>query len=189
MDIIHLLVVLAGILSPFLFLGIFFYGGHAERRAIKRDERKYGREGLKAMLDVPAGECPFCSGDVHLGLERMDGQYFHVIKRACPNGCLTVYPIAVGMRIPGPSVEEARGNAVELWNQAVRTVSNPAACGRCGARPVWWVRPGDYRLRCPECGNRGPDGIRDLAAAARLWNGGQEAQRCAKCLEDRLNAA
>lgn len=116
MDIIHLLIVLAGILSPFLFLGIFSYGGHAERRAIKRDERKYGREGLKAMLDVPAGECPFCSGNVHLGLERMDGQYFHVIKRACPNGCLTVYPIAVGMQIPGPSVEEARGNAVELWN-------------------------------------------------------------------------
>lgn len=141
MDIIHLLVVLTGILSPFLFLGIFFYSGHAERRAIKRDERKYGREGLKAMLDVPAGECPFCSEDVHLGLERMDGQYFHVIKRACPNGCLTVYPIAVGMQIPGPSVEEARGNAVELWNQAVRTVSNPAACGRCGARPSGGCAP------------------------------------------------
>ena len=91
------------------------------------------------MLDVPAGECPFCGGDVRLGLERMDGQYFHVIKRACPNGCLTVYPIAVGMQVPGPSVEEARGNAVELWNQAVRTVSNPSggcapATTGCAAR-------------------------------------------------------
>lgn len=28
-----------------------------------------------------------------------------------------------------------------------------------------------------------------LDATARLWNGGQEAQRCAKRLEDRLNAA
>lgn len=189
MDIIRLLVVLAGILSPFLFLGIFFYDGHAGRRAARRDERKYGREGLKAMLDVPAGKCPFCGGDVRLGLERMNGRYFRVIKRACPDNCLTVYPLAVKMQVPGPSVEEARGNAVELWNQVVRTVSNPAACGRCGARPVWRVRPGDYRLRCPECGNCGPDGIRDLAAAARLWNGDQEAQRCAKCLEDRLNAA
>lgn len=189
MDIIRLLVVLAGILSSFLFLGIFFYDGHAGRRAARRDGRKYGREGLKAMLDVPAGKCPFCGGDVRLGLDRMDDRYFRVIKRACPDNCLTVYPIAVGMPIPGPSVEEARGNAVELWNQAVKTVSNPAACGRCGARPVWRVHPGDYRLRCPECGNCGPDGIRDLAAAARLWNGDQEAQRCAKCLEDRLNAA
>lgn len=93
------------------------------------------------------------------------------------------------MQVPGPSMEEARGNAVELWNQAVRTVSNPAACGRYGARPVRWTRPGDHRTRCPECGNRGPDGIRDLAAAARPWNGGQEARRCAKRLEDGPAAA
>lgn len=160
------------------------------RRADRRDLRKYGKEGLVAMLnDVPAGKCPFCGGDVRLGLERMDGRYFRVIKRACPDNCLTVYPIAVGMQVPGPSVEEAHDNAVRLWKKAVEIVSNPAPCGRCGARPVWRVRPGDYRPRCPECGDCGPGGVRDLAAVARLWNGDQEAQRCAKCLEDRLNAA
>lgn len=189
MDWLFVLPVGAGTLVFVVVMGMFVRDGHAGRRAARRDLRKYGGEGLKAMLDVPAGECPFCGGIIRLGLERMNGRYFRIVKRACPDNCLTVYPIAVGMPIPGPSVEEARGNAVELWNQAVKTVSNPAACGRCGARPVWRVRPGDYRLRCPECGNCGPGGVRDLAAVARLWNGDQEARRCAKCLEDRLNAA
>ena len=166
----------------------------ADRRAARRDEREYGPEGLKAILDdMPVGECPFCGGAVHLGLERVDAGSFRIIKRECPGGC-PLSCLLLNREVHGPTVPEARRNAARLWGEAVDAIENPADCGRCGARPVWRVRNGSCRLYCPKCGNEGPTDTTtghapDPEGAARLWDDGQETQRWSKDLEDKLNAA
>ena len=142
--------------------------------------------------DVPAGECPFCGGGVHLGLERVDAGNFRVIKRECPNGC-PLYCLLVAPTIHGPSIPEARKNAVRLWDEAVDAIENPAPCGLCGAKPVWRVGADGCRLYCPKCGNEGPSDMEtghspNPAGAARLWDAEQDSRQWEKDLEDRLNA-
>ena len=96
----------------------------ADGRAARRDEREYGPEGLKAMLDVPVGECPFCGGAVHLGLKRVDAEDFRVIRRECPGGC-PLFCLLVDGKVHGPSIPEARRNAARLWGEAVDAIRNP----------------------------------------------------------------